>query len=64
MDEHRESTILTLGIVFVMLYVWMRLTQRAAEAVVPPLMRRLYPSVRSVIDRAEAITREAAEGGS
>lgn len=53
--------VLTFGFILVLLYVWFRVTQRAAEMAVPPLVRFARPTIRSVIERAEQITREAVE---
>jgi hypothetical protein len=63
MRDDRLEAIDVLAIVLVMAlaYVWFRFTAKAAEKVVPTAMRLVRPTIRSVIERAEQITREAVE---
>lgn len=52
---------IVLGLIVVGLYLWFRLVQKAAEVAVRPAIRLVRPTVRSVIERAEQITREAVD---
>ena len=62
-DDHSIDALDVLTILFVgvLVYVWFRVTNRAAEKAVPAVIRFVRPTIRSVIERAEQITREAVD---
>ncbi len=64
-DKLTALDVIAAAIVAGLMYVWIRLASKAAEEAAPTLVRLVRPTVRSVIERAEQLTREAAsEGGS
>lgn len=62
-NEHAIDAVdvAAIGIILALVYVWFRLTGKAAEKMVPAVMHIVRPTVRSVIERAEQITREAVD---